>query len=78
MEKCIVCDALCESERDDYCKLHVAALQKLRETYPDWSKAYGGIPPGEFLSKLSNLAETGDRIKEVAAFLVTNPDRWPD
>ena len=77
-EKCIVCGAPIESETDDYCNQHLAALQKLREAFPEWSRAYEGIRPKEFLSQLSKLTETGDRIKEVAAFLSTNPDRWPD
>jgi hypothetical protein len=74
----MVCDASCEVERDDYCNQHAAALRKLREAFPDWSKAYGGMSPEEFLSKLSKLAETGDRIREVAVFLTANPSRWPE
>ncbi len=76
--RCLVCGAPGESEADGYCTQHVLALRKLREAFPEWSRAFGGIRPKEYLSKLSKLAETGERIREVAVFLAANPDRWPD
>jgi hypothetical protein len=74
--KCLLCGAPGESEAGGYCTQHALALRKLHEAFPQWSRAFGGIPPEEYLSRLSKLAETGEQIRKVAVFLGANPDRW--
>jgi hypothetical protein len=51
-----------------YCLHHKEAYNSLNSHYKAWVKAYGGgISWEEFLSKLSDMQETGRWIKEVIA-----------
>ena len=75
-EVCSVC-GLPRSSELEYCVEHAAALERVVSGYQVWSKAYGGISRDDYLTKLSKLAETGERALQVAAFLSKNPSRWP-
>ena len=75
LRECLVCGVQTESE-DEYCAQHQAALQNMHDSFLNWSKAYGSLSVEEFLSKLLKLRETGGRVKDVATFLTSNPERW--
>lgn len=74
--KCIVCGEIDESSQDAYCASHATALRQMYEAYKTWSSAYGGIRLEQFLSRLSELPEAGDRVKELSKFLAENVQRW--
>ena len=67
-----------ESRQDDYCTSHNAALRQMRAAYRVWSMAYGDVRLEQFLARLSELPEAGDRVKELANFLTSNTQRWID
>ncbi len=78
MGKCIVCGSSSEGEQDEYCASHLRALRNMRKEFQNWSKGYGSILPESYLSRLSELPETGERVKDLARFLTRNPGRWVD
>ncbi|HZD12451.1 MAG TPA: hypothetical protein VE177_02905 [Candidatus Binatus sp.] len=72
---CEVC--LLEVERgSSYCPIHARAAKNLRQGFNLWGRAYGRITLPEYLRKLSNLAETGSRVKELIEYYVKNPEKW--
>jgi len=38
--------------------------------------AYGNLTFKEYLGRVSKLSETGERVSELAKFLVQHPERW--
>jgi hypothetical protein len=63
-QKCAACHrkTLLDSK---YCLYHYQALESLTGHYRAWVDAYGGISWQDFLSKLSEMQETGSWVKEV-------------
>ena len=78
MGECIVCASSTGEERDEYCASHLRSLGNMRKEFQNWSRAYGGIRLELYLSRLSELPETGERVKDLASFLTKNPGRWLD
>jgi hypothetical protein len=58
------------------CANHSQVYHKIKDAYPFWSAAYGNLTTEGFLKRLIALPETGDRAREMAQFLVRNPERW--
>ena len=78
MGKCIVCGDSAQAEQTDYCISHITALRNMVTSFHDWSRAFGSIRLEKFLSRLAELPETGEQVKELANFLKKNPGQWPD
>jgi len=38
--------------------------------------AYGNLTFKKYLGRVSKLSETGERVSELAKFLVQHPERW--
>ncbi len=76
MLNCAVCLTNVEGEQDDYCPVHARAFRNIRESFADWLTAYGRLTFAEFLARMRNLTETGEHVRELARFLVRNPERW--
>jgi hypothetical protein len=60
--KCAACSRDAEGK---YCRYHSQALERLREHYGAWVKAYGDMQWGDYLAKVSKMEETGSWVKEV-------------
>ena len=58
------------------CANHSEAHRKIKDAYLLWLAAYGNLTTEDFLKRLAALPETGDRAREIAQFLVHNPERW--
>ncbi len=76
LEKCIVCGRTNDDGYGPYCTLHTRAYRNIREAYMEWCKAYGSLTLQQFLTRLSKLPDTGERVKELADFLARNSERW--
>ena len=64
--KCAVCE---REAADSLCSHHSAAERRLRETYPLWVKAYGGMEWKDYLDSVKRNPQTGQWVKEIAEFL---------
>jgi len=53
-------------EQGDYCRRHSIAYSNLKEKYPSWIAAYGGISWERYLETIMTLEETGDWVKQIA------------
>jgi len=60
----------------NFCSNHLEAYAKVRDAYSLWYAAYGNLTAEDFLKRLFELPETGDRAKEVVQFLSRYPERW--
>jgi hypothetical protein len=78
LAKCVVCGELTQAQQSVYCPSHAAAMREMHKAYSVWSAAYGTVGLEQFLARLLELAETGDRVKELSNFLLKNMDRWAD
>ncbi len=78
MGNCVVCGVSAQAESDGYCSSHEAALLKMHTAFRIWERAYGNVRLEHFFSRLSELPEAGERVKELAGFLTKNPGRWLD
>ena len=58
------------------CAIHAEAYRKVKDAYVLWFAAYSNLATGDFLKRLIALPETGERAREMAQFLVRNPERW--
>ncbi len=58
------------------CANHAEVYRRVKDAYSSWLAAYGDLTTGDFLKRLIALRETGDRAREMAQFLVRNPERW--
>jgi len=54
----------------EYCEMHTIAKSNLDSAYLKWRTAFDSIPTKEFLERISNLPEAGDKVKEVARYLL--------
>jgi len=50
--------------------MHTIAKSNLDSAYLKWRTAFDSIPTKEFLERISNLPEAGDKVKEVARYLL--------
>jgi hypothetical protein len=58
------------------CTHHLDAERRIKDAYSLWRAAYGSITTQDFLKRLTEIPETGDRARETAIFLTRNPERW--
>jgi hypothetical protein len=58
------------------CAHHSESYRKIKAAYSRWLSAYGSLTIEDFLKRLVALPETGDRAREIAQFLIRNPERW--
>jgi hypothetical protein len=59
---------LCERKKSDgmdFCSLHDAAFTNLENAFTIWSTAFGGLSKDDYFSKLVQLSETGESVKNV-------------
>jgi len=73
---CVVCDETLEQDVGEYCSAHTIALANIRDAYAMWLEAYGKLTLKEYLGRVSKLSETGEKVRELAKFLVQYPERW--
>jgi hypothetical protein len=73
---CPVCQQETEHPTAGYCQVHGRALANLRKAYAQWTIGYGTISLLDFLKQITRLAQTGDKTKETARFLIENQFRW--
>ncbi len=78
MGNCVICGGSTQAGYDDYCSSHKAALLKMHAAFRIWERAYGNVRLEHFLSRLSELPEAGEQVKELAGFFAKNPGRWVD
>ncbi len=76
MNKCAVCGMKIVDANIDVCVKHTEAYRKIKDAYALWFDAYGNLTTEEFLKRLVSLPETGDRARDLARFLIHNPERW--
>jgi hypothetical protein len=50
--------------------MHAIAKSNLDAAYEKWRTAFDSISTEKFLERISNLPETGDKVKEVARHLL--------
>jgi hypothetical protein len=65
--KCSICGREGES---DLCVYHKAAMERVKEAYPRWVKAYGAIEWKDYLDNVKRNFQTGQWAREIAEFLV--------
>ncbi len=58
------------------CANHSEVYRRVKEAYSIWFTAYGRLTLEVYLKRLIALPETGDRAREMAQFLIRNPERW--
>ena len=58
------------------CANHLEVYRKVKDAYSLWSAAYGSLTTEDFLKRLVALPETGVHAREIAEFLIRNPERW--
>lgn len=63
---CRVCGRAAKS---DFCMHHQSAMDRVKEAYPLWAKAYGGMEWKAFLGNVKRNAQTGQWAREIAEFL---------
>ena len=73
---CIICNETLDQHASEYCFAHTKALANIRDAYAMWLKAYGKLTLPEYLGRISKLSETGEKVEELAKFLVQHPERW--
>ena len=76
MDQCAVCGMKIVDGILGLCANHSEVYHKIKDAYPVWSAAYGNLTTKGFLKRLLALHETGDRAREMAQFLIRNPERW--
>jgi hypothetical protein len=65
--KCKVCSR--ETDKVDFCTLHLKAYQSVIKNYDVWKKALG-LSWEEYLSEIEKNSLTGEWAKEVAEYLI--------
>jgi len=69
-ENCTLCDSP-KLDGSEFCELHHKARLSLDECYKIWLKAYDGeLTMQSYLQDVLTLQETGQTVKEVAAYLL--------
>ena len=63
--RCVVCGRRAVSGNVKLCRYHLAAVERLRETYREWQKRERGINWREYLTTVRKRRETGKWVKEV-------------
>ncbi len=76
MDQCAVCGMKIVDATGNFCGNHSERYRRVKNAYSLWSAAYGSLTTEAFLKRLLELAETGDRAREIAQFLARNPGRW--
>jgi len=76
MDHCAVCGMKIIDANTALCANHFQAYRKVKDAHSIWFVAYGNLTIEDFLRRLVALPETGDRAKEIAQFLIHNPERW--
>jgi len=66
---CQICKSPASS-LSEYCEMHTIAKINLDAAYQTWTAAYDSISTEEFLERISNLSETGNKAKEMARHLL--------
>ncbi len=72
----MVCNETVEQDAGEYCSAHNRVLVNIRDTYATWLEAYGNLTFKDYLERVSRLSETGERVRELAKFLVQHSERW--
>jgi len=73
--RCVVCGRIIEdSSRIPFCDFHTKAYSSLLAGYVEWRKAYGDLPPAEFLRMLKDNEYSGRWVKEVAKLILSRED----
>jgi len=73
--KCKLCHR--EAVEEGLCEYHLLALKNLKEAYPRWKEAYGGMKWEEYLKRLLELEETGEWVKDVVRMLLDQKSYLP-
>ena len=76
LDQCAVCGMKIVETPAGLCANHSKVYDKVKDAYPLWSAAYGSLTMEDFLKRLVALPETGDRVREMAQFLIRNPEKW--
>ena len=76
MDHCAVCGMKIVDDNTALCANHFQAHRMVKDAYSIWFVAYGNLTIEDFLRRLVALPETGDHAKEIAQFLIHNPERW--
>lgn len=66
---CPICKRVASSS-SNYCEAHGAAESNLITAYKAWVQAFEDISMKEFLQKVADLPETGNKAKEMARHLL--------
>jgi hypothetical protein len=71
-EQCPICKKKRE-EDSEFCSIHKTAATNIENTYPAWSKGFGGLSKAEYYSRLEKNPNTGPVVKEVIRYLLLKP-----
>lgn len=72
--KCILCNREASDDRG-LCIYHAKALDNIRMTYEEWKKILPHITWQQYLEKIAKMKNVGVWVKEVAKYLIENPQR---
>jgi len=73
---CLVCHEETGAMETDYCSVHLRALKNLKQAFDAWTVGYGSYSVPDFLQRIQKLPSSGQRVRQVAQFLLENPSRW--
>jgi hypothetical protein len=76
LDQCAVCGMKIVDANRGLCAHHLDAERRIKDAYALWLAAYGNLTTQDFLKRLTELHETGERARETAIFLIRNPERW--
>ncbi|MEM2855857.1 MAG: hypothetical protein QW416_01975 [Candidatus Nitrosocaldaceae archaeon] len=60
--KCMICNRDADNK---LCKYHELAYDKVKKNYDTWKKAYDNLKYDEYLTRLLELDESGEFIRDV-------------
>jgi hypothetical protein len=73
---CVVCHEGTEPKQAIYCTLHQRALENIKQAFVVWETAYGTLSVPDFLKRVLKTPSAGEKVKEIARFVLENPSRW--
>ena len=76
MNECAICGKKIVDTNAIFCTNHSKAYRNIEDAYALWSTTSNGMKNEDFLKRIVALPETGDRAREIARFLIKNPERW--
>jgi hypothetical protein len=65
----VKCQLCARAAATDLCVYHQEAMERVKERYPLWVRAYGTMEWKDYLDNVKRNVQTGTWAKEIAEFL---------